>query len=72
MQHSSITDLRRDHRIGNATLTNNETATIVEAITALESGLSSIPFPVGVVVALVPCGSALESRGTEDRGMALR
>lgn len=69
MEHPSITDLRRDHRIGNAMLTNNETAAIVEAITALESGLSSIPFPVGVVPALVPAGSIHEVRTTADRSL---
>jgi hypothetical protein len=69
-EHPSITELRENHRIRNALLTNNETAAILEALTALEDGLSSIPFPVGVVVALVPAESALGPQTTVDRPLA--
>lgn len=66
-EHSSIRALRTDHRIGNVLLTDNETAAIVEALTSLDAGLSSIPFPVDVVVALVPAESDLGLQTTGDR-----
>jgi hypothetical protein len=66
-EHPSIAELRENHRIGKAILTNNETATILEALNALEDGLSSIPFPVGFVVALVPIESIHEVQTIADR-----
>jgi hypothetical protein len=66
-EHPSIRELRENHRIGKAILTNNETAAIVEALTILEDRLSLIPFPVGFVVALVPVEAIHEVQTIADR-----